>query len=147
MKSPAEIINQRIEHHLEQAKVLNQRFEQCNALLGAEANLTSNRLQSFVNEFTRIETERAANRALLSELEALRIVFEFQAEQAAKSATDPMVRALQSVTPAQARAVWTALQQFIDNSDPDECGGEVDPNRAYAEELQDKLDAAHASLA
>lgn len=47
-------------------------------------------------------------------------------------------------------AVWNALQQFIDNSDPDECAEELDAatlrQRDAALALRDQCDAAIAAL-
>lgn len=61
---------------------------------------------------------------------------------------DPIVAALASATPAEARAVWDALAQYIDNNDPAECTDAFgkcysDANlwRA-AQAMQARLDAA-----
>jgi len=66
---------------------------------------------------------------------------------------DPMVEALASATPEEARAVWVALGQYIDNNDPEECTDTdgkqgSDPKIwAAAQALQAKLDAAQESFA
>lgn len=70
-----------------------------------------------------------------------------------KRTQDALVRALASATPEEARAVWTALGQYIDNNDPEECADAVgrqwsDPQLwEAAQSLQERLDEAMAILA
>lgn len=79
-KTPLELVQQRIDHHRAEAVKYEEMFEQFRERLGTEikgGNSTgADRIQTFVRELSKIETLRAANRAVLSELEVLRIVLE-----------------------------------------------------------------------
>jgi hypothetical protein len=79
-KTPVQLIQQRIDHHQAEAVRIDEMFEQFRERLGTEikgGNSTgADRIQTFVKELSKIETLRAANRAVLSELEVLRIVLE-----------------------------------------------------------------------
>jgi len=64
---------------------------------------------------------------------------------------DPLIRVLSGATPEQARVLWDALQQWLDASDPadtydhpEQVPPAVAAQRAAAESLQRRLDAAMA---
>lgn len=79
-RTPVELVQLRIKHYEDEAKNLEVLFEQFRERLGQESQvdtlMNANRVQTFVKELTSIESLRAANRAVLSELEVLRIVLE-----------------------------------------------------------------------
>lgn len=47
---------------------------------------------------------------------------------------------LANLTPIEFKAVWTALQQFVDNQD--DCADELPPEALAAQILVEKMDAA-----
>lgn len=61
--------------------------------------------------------------------------------------TDRLVAVLATATPEEARVVWQALQQFIDNQAEREDDEDPSEEETTAQALQDRLDAAMASYA
>jgi len=66
---------------------------------------------------------------------------------ATKTEMDRLVAVLATATPDEARVVWVALQQFIDNQETREDDELPTVGEVVARRLQDRLDAAMVSYA